>query len=282
MNVVPKACVMGHPVTHSRSPMIHNYWLRTLAIAGAYERADVTQQDFPGFLKGLRQHGYVGGNITVPHKETAYLAVDRRDGAADAIGAVNTVWHEGEMLVGGNTDAHGFITHLETSVPHWSRHARRAVVMGAGGAARAVIHALLGSGLELDLVNRTAGRARHLAAHFGGAITVHEFADLPRLLPDADLLVNTTSLGMTGSPPLALDLAPLKGDAIVYDIVYVPLETGLLKAARTRGHRTVDGLGVLLHQAAPAFARWFGTTPQVTPELRELVAADIRAKTENA
>jgi shikimate dehydrogenase len=275
---IPKACVMGYPVAHSRSPMLHGYWLKTLGIAGFYEAAEVTEQDFPDFLRNLRTHGYVGGNITVPHKEAAFRSVDHADAAARAIGAVNTVWHEGDRLVGGNTDAFGFIAHLDASVPHWNESADRAVVLGAGGAARAIVYALLDRGLAVALVNRTIARARDLAIHFAMRASAHGFDELPQLLADADILVNATSLGMAGKPRLDIDLARLKPAAIVYDVVYVPLETELLKAARRHGHRTVDGLGMLLHQAVPGFARWFGATPAVTPELRALIESDIKAK----
>jgi len=274
--MIPRACVIGHPVAHSRSPLLHGYWLRTLGIAGAYERAEVTATEFPDFLKGLRQRGYVGANITVPHKEAAFNLVDRRNDTAQAIGAVNAVWYEDGQLVGSNTDVHGFLAHLDASVPGWDAAARRAVILGAGGAARAAVHGLLGRGLEVALVNRTASRARDLAAHFSMRPSVQTFDDLPELLGRADLLVNATSLGMAGKPALAPDLGPLKQEAIVYDIVYVPLATELLRLARQRGHRTVDGLGMLLHQAVPAFGRWFGVTPRVTPDLRLLIEADIR------
>jgi shikimate dehydrogenase len=272
-----RACVIGHPVAHSRSPLLHGYWLETLGIAGAYTRADVTDHEFPDFLRGLRTQGYVGANITVPHKEAAFRLVDRRDDAAQAIGAVNTVWYEDAALVGGNTDAYGFIAHLEASIPRWQETTRGAVILGAGGAARAVVHALLARGVEITLVNRTMARAQDLAAHFGKRVSVGSFAELPQLLARADLMVNTTSLGMAGKPALDLDLAPLKPAGIVYDIVYVPLETEFLRAAKQRGHRTVDGLGMLLHQAVPGFARWFGATPRVTAELRSLIESDIRA-----
>jgi shikimate dehydrogenase len=273
-----KACVMGHPVAHSRSPLLHGYWLKTLGIDGAYELADVAPADFPEFLRHLRARGYVGGNVTVPHKGAAFETVDRRDGAAEAIGAVNTVWYEGDRLVGGNTDAYGFLAHLDATVPGWNEGARRAVVLGAGGAARAIVHALLGRVDHVDLVNRTPERARSLAAYFGPAVSAHDFAALPALLAVADLLVNATSLGMSGKAKLDLDIRALKPGAVVYDIVYVPLETDLLKAAKAHGYPAVDGLGMLLHQAVPAFARWFGVTPKVTAELRALLEADIRAK----
>jgi shikimate dehydrogenase len=275
----PKACVIGHPVAHSRSPMLHRYWLKTLGVAGAYDFADVSAADFPGFLAGLRAHGYVGGNITVPHKEAAFRAVARRDEAAQAIGAVNTVWYEDDRLVGGNTDVYGFLAHLDASIPDWTNAVGRAVVLGAGGAARAVVHGLLGRELAVALVNRTVARAQALADHFALRPSVHAWGELPRLLEGADLVVNTTPLGMAGNPALDLDLAPLKPQAIVFDAVYVPLDTALLRSARQRGHRTVDGLGMLLHQAVPAFARWFGKTPRVTPELRRLIESNIRAAT---
>jgi shikimate dehydrogenase len=277
-DTIARACVIGHLVAHSRSPLLHGHWLKTLGIAGAYECADVTEPDFPDFLRNLRAQGYVGGNITVPHKEAAFRLVDRRDEAAQATGAVNTVWYEGDRLVGGNTDAYGFIAHLDASIPRWNETARRAVVLGAGGAARAVVHALLERGVEIVVVNRTMARAQDLARHFSQRVSAESFAGLPQLLGRADLVVNTTLLGMVDKPALDLDLAPLKPAAIVYDIVYVPLETEFLRAAKQTGHRTVDGLGMLLHQAVPGFARWFGATPRVTAELRSLVESDIRAK----
>jgi shikimate dehydrogenase len=273
-----RACVMGHPIAHSRSPMLHGHWLKTLGIRGTYEPADVPEADFPQFLRGLQARGFAGGNITVPHKEAAFRAVDRRDEAAAAIGAVNTVWYEDDQLVGGNTDAYGFLAHLDATLPGWDRDARHSVVLGAGGAARGIVYALRSRGLEVAVVNRTQARAEDLAAHFGG-VTAQAWRELTALLARADLLVNATSLGMSGKAPLAIDLTPLRRDAIVYEIVYVPLETALLRDARARGHRTVEGLGMLLHQAVPGFARWFGVTPPVTPELRALIEADIRAKT---
>jgi shikimate dehydrogenase len=269
---------MGHPVAHSRSPMLHGHWLETLRIPGRYERQDVAPDLFPGFLRGLAQHGYVGGNITVPHKEAAFRAVDACDAAAEAVGAVNTVWYESGKLVGSNTDGLGFMAHLDACAPGWDAHDGRAIVLGAGGSARSIVHALLDRGAAIAVVNRTLGRAEELARHYGHGVTAHSFADLPALLSRACLLVNTTSLGMTGQPPLAIDIEHLDTQAVVYDIVYVPLETPLLAAAKARGHRVADGLGMLLHQAVPGFARWFGVTPRVTPQLRALLETDIRAK----
>jgi shikimate dehydrogenase len=274
--VTLRACVMGHRIAHSRSPLLHGHWLETLGIDGTYELADVPPGNFPEFLRSLRTRGYVGGNVTVPHKEIAFSTVDIRDADAAAIGAVNTVWHEGTRLIGGNTDAHGFIAHLDATQPNWAASGRCAVVLGAGGAARAVTHALVGRGQAVQIVNRTPARARDLAAHFGDTVSAHGTQELPRLLAGAGLLVNGTSLGMTREAPLDIDLAPLQPDTIVYDLVYVPLQTELLRRARARGNPTVDGLGMLLHQAVPGFARWFGVTPRVTPELRALLEADIQ------
>lgn len=272
----PRACIIGHPIAYSRSPMLHGYWLRTLGLSGSYEPADVSPAEFGDFLRRLRANGFVGANVTVPHKEAAFAAVDRRDAAAATIGAVNTVWYEDDALVGGNTDAHGFIAHLDATAPDW--RATRATVLGAGGAARAVLHALTIRGIEVALVNRSAARAHDLAAEFGPRVSGYDMAECPALLRDTDLLVNATSLGMTGKPELDLTLAGLKRSAIVYDIVYAPLETQLLRSAQAQGNRTVDGLGMLLHQAVPGFARWFGVTPEVTPELRALLETDIRAE----
>jgi len=275
MTKVIRACVMGHPVAHSRSPMLHGYWLRTLGIEGAYELADVAPDDFAAFFRGLGANGFAGGNITKPHKEQAFRLVDRREDAADAIGAVNTVWYENGALIGGNTDWLGIVLSLDAIAPGWDKG--RALVLGAGGAARAATYGFRQRGLSVSLVNRTLARAEQLAANFPG-VTVHGYDALPRLMADADVLINTTSLGQAGNPPLEIDLTNLKRSAIVYDVIYVPLETGLLKAARRAGHRTVDGLSMLLYQAVPGFAHWFGVTPTVTAEQRAILEADIRAK----
>jgi shikimate dehydrogenase len=279
MTAVPRACIMGHPVAQSRSPMLHGYWLSKLNIEGAYERADVPPENFPAFFRDLPGHGFVGGNITKPHKEAAFRLVDRREGAAETIGAVNTVWFENATLVGGNTDYLGYLAHADDRAPGWDAAGGLAVVLGAGGAARAVVYGLRERGLDIALINRTRPRAEELAKHFAPHVRVYDFAELPRLMREAVLLTNTSALGALGQPPLQIDLAPLKDTAVVYDINYVPLETELLKAAAARGLRTVDGLGMLLHQAVPAFAKWFGVVPNVTAELRALLEADIRAKT---
>lgn len=271
-----RACVMGHPVAHSRSPMIHGYWLKTLGIPGAYELKDLTPEQFVPFITNLAANGYVGGNVTLPHKEAAYRTVAARDAAAEAVGAVNTLWLEDGKLMGGNSDVHGFIANLDDRAPGWNVAGCKAVILGAGGAGRSAVYAFGQRGVQVHLVNRTLARAQELAQRFGAR--AHGWDELQRLLPLADVLVNCTSLGMAGKEALQIDLGPLKKSAVVYDIIYVPLETGLLAAARKRGHRTVDGLGMLLQQAGFGFRKWFGRNPQVTPELRRLLEADIVAK----
>jgi shikimate dehydrogenase len=273
---------MGHPVAHSRSPMLHGYWLKQLGIEGAYDLCDVASGELEAFFAALREKGYVGGNVTVPHKMAVIPYVTRVDAAAEAIGAVNTIWLENDRLVGGNTDAIGFLGNLDDRAPGWDAGGGVAVVLGAGGACRAAAYGLLQRGFEVHLVNRTPEHAQSLAAHFGPRVIAHGWDALGGLLPRADLLVNTTSLGMLGKPAMEIDLSGLKPSAVVHDIVYVPLETGLLKAAKARGHRTVDGLGMLLHQAVAGFEHWFGVKPVVTEELRQLIEADIRAKTPGA
>jgi shikimate dehydrogenase len=274
-----RACVMGHPVAHSRSPMLHGYWLRTLGIDGAYEFADTAPEKFEDFFRNLKRNGYVGGNITKPHKEAAFRLVDRREPAADKIGAVNTVWYEGDTLVGGNTDWLGIVLSLDTIHPGWDNSPGKVVVLGAGGSARASVYGFLERGFSVAITNRTISRAQQLAAAFGPRASAHEYDALPTLLADADVLINNTSLGMTGNPPHFVDVRMLKPSAIVYDVVYVPLETELLKAAKAAGHRVVDGLSMLLYQAVPGFTHWFGTAPKVMPEQRAIIEADIRAKT---
>lgn len=281
-----RACVMGHPIAQSRSPVLHGYWLQQHGIAGAYDRQDVPPDGFETFFQGFRAAGYIGGNVTAPHKQTALKLMSRIDGAAAAIGAINAIWLEDEAWVGGNTDAHGFIANLDDRAPGWDATAKTATLLGAGGATRAIIYALRQRGLDVVLVNRTRATADALAASFnatpGPLVSVMDWDRMADALSRTDLLVNATVLGMLGKPAMQIDLTALNPSATVYDIVYVPLETGLLRQARARGHRTVDGLGMLLHQAVPAFARWFGVTPVVTPELRALIENDIRATTQGA
>ncbi len=274
-----RAFVCGHPVKHSRSPLIHGYWLKTLGISGSYERIDILPADIRDFISNLRTSGFEGGNVTIPHKEVAFETADRRDADAVAIGAVNTLWIENGLICGGNTDAIGFAANLDDRAPGW-RGRDRALVLGAGGAARAVVHALLSAGYErVDVTNRTPGRAVELAEVFGPQVAAHGTDAVAGLLPGADLVVNTTSLGMDGDSSLPADVELLPSHALVTDIVYVPLETPFLRAAAARGLVTVGGLGMLLHQAVPGFERWFGQRPVVTAQLRDIVVADLEAHT---
>ena len=272
------ACVIGWPAGHSRSPLIHNYWIRQHGLDAAYRREAVRPEDFAQFLQQLRERGYVGANITLPHKEEA-LARSTPDERALKVGAANTLWFDGEMLCSTNTDVEGFVANLDAQAPRWDQGLKAAVVLGAGGAARAVISALLERGVErLYLANRSYDRAQVLGERFGSAIRPVQWDQANGLLAVCTLLVNTTSLGMSGQPPLHLDLTHLPASAVVADIVYVPLETALLRAAKECGLRTADGLGMLLHQAVRGFSLWFGVTPKVTPELRSLVEADLAAE----
>ncbi len=270
---------MGHPVAHSRSPMIHNYWLKTLGIPGVYELKDLLPGEFEPFVAQLAAKGYVGGNVTVPHKEAAFRLASARDAAAEAVGAVNVLWLENGKLMGGNSDTHGFIANLDDRAPGWNVPGCRAVVLGAGGAGRSAVYTLRQRGVEVHLVNRTVARAEELANRFGPGVHPHGWQAVAELLPKADLLVNCTSLGLAGKAPLEIDLGPLKKSAVVYDVIYVPLETRLLAQARKRGQRTVDGLGMLLQQAGYGFRKWFGGSPQLTGELRAMLEADIVART---
>ena len=271
-----RACVIGWPAKHSRSRLIHNYWIRQYGIAGEYRIESVPPDEFTHFVSHLAAHGYVGANVTIPHKEAA-LALSEPDDRARAMGAANTLWLADGRLKSTNTDVEGFLANLDAAAPGWPP--AEAVVLGAGGSARAIIFGLLDRGVaQIHVVNRTAARAQELRRRFGDRVKPAGWDDLPRLLCNAGLLVNATSLGMSGQPPLKIDVGALPDRAVVADVVYVPLETDLLAAARTRGLRIADGLGMLLHQAVGGFSLWFGVRPAVTPELRALVAADL-AKT---
>lgn len=280
----PRAFVIGWPIAHSRSPLIHNYWLKTLGLPGSYERIAVRPEALAEFLGNFASEGFVGGNVTIPHKESAFALCVETSPRARLLRAVNTLWMEGGRLHGDNTDAAGFLASLDADAPGWAERCEKAVVIGAGGAARSIVSAIMNrSRCRMTLINRSRARGVeliNLAHRIDPARTIElaDFSRLPDCLADADLLVNTTSLGMANQPPLNVDLTPLPDHAVVADIVYVPLETGLLAAARARGLRTSGGLGMLLHQAAPGFARWFGTVPQVTPEQRDLVARDIASQ----
>jgi shikimate dehydrogenase len=276
-----KAFVVGHPIAHSRSPLIHRHWLQEHGIAGSYERIDVAPAEFPAFLAGLREKGFVGGNVTIPHKEEAFRRVGRTTDRAARLEAVNTLWFEGDVLVGDNTDVTGFVAYLDESLgADWADSAGTAVVLGAGGAARAIIAGLADRGLaRVAIVNRTHDRAeavvRAMARLGGPQLEAVAWDRIEGILPETDLLVNTTSLGMEGQAALEVDVSRLPPHAVVSDVVYVPLRTKLLSDAARHGLRIVDGLGMLLHQAVPGFARWFGVTPRVTPELRARIVADL-------
>jgi shikimate dehydrogenase len=271
-----RACVIGWPIAHSRSPLIHGYWLRTHGIDGSYEKRPVRPDDVVEFLSHLHDHGFVGCNVTLPYKQTAYAVAAEKLPPASAVAAANTLWLDGGKLYADNTDGVGFMNHLRVSAPNFDPARAAAAVLGAGGGARAIVHAFLEAGAgEVRVFNRTHQRADAIAAHFGPRVTAHAWKDRVERTVDAGILVNATSLGMTGSASLDMELAALPDDCIVADIVYAPLVTPLLAAARRRGLATVDGLGMLLHQAVPGFERWFGVRPQVTAELRDLVIADL-------
>jgi shikimate dehydrogenase len=277
MTTNPKAraaCLIGWPAAHSRSPLIHHYWLRTLGIAGGYIIEAVPPDEFGDFVLRLSLRGFVGANVTIPHKERA-LALSKPDDRARAVGAANTLWFADGELCSTNTDVEGFINNLDAAAPGWDQ-ATDALVLGAGGSARAVVFGLIERGIKrVHLVNRTLERARGLADQFGTSVQPATWDALADLLPRAGLLVNTTSLGMHGQPALELDVNLLSQNAVAADLVYVPLQTPLLAAAQARGLKTADGLGMLLHQAVRGFELWFGRRPQVTSELRALVEADL-------
>jgi shikimate dehydrogenase len=268
------ACLIGWPAAHSRSPLIHHYWLRTLGIEGGYNIEAVPPEEFAEFVLHLSAHGFVGANVTIPHKERA-LALSAPDERARAVGAANTLWYEDGELRSTNTDIEGFINNLDACAPGWDR-VEDALVLGAGGSSRAVVFGLIERGVKrVHLANRTLERARALADQFGAQVHPVSWDAVGELLPGAGLLVNTTSLGMHGQPSLEVDIDLLPSHAVVADLVYVPLQTPLLAAAGARGLKATDGLGMLLHQAVRGFELWFGQRPQVTPELRALVEFDL-------
>lgn len=272
---VKQAGVMGWPIGHSRSPRLHGYWLKQYNIKGSYVPLAVPPENLAQELLALHSRGFAGVNLTIPHKETALKLVDHIDLLAKRTGAINTiiVGLDGS-LTGQNTDIFGFSENLKAS--GFKLNARPAVILGAGGAARAVIVALQDMGCtDIRLVNRTKARAEQLAASFDHITNAYEWNEAKKALEDVGLLINTTSLGMMEQPPLSLDLKTLPKEAWVTDLVYAPLMTDLLKQANQKGHRVVDGLGMLLHQARPGFTAWFGVEPEVTPELRAHVLESV-------
>lgn len=272
---IPLACVIGHPIAHSRSPALHGYWLKRYGIKGHYIPIDIAPLDLPNLLRTLPQLGFVGANVTIPHKEAILNIADIVTDRAALIGAANTlIFRKDGKIHADNTDGSGFIANLRQNAPHWVPTSGPAVILGAGGAARAVVAALIEVGVpEIRLTNRTRARADALRSDFGAKVHVHEWVQVSNLLEDAATLVNTTSLGMTGKPDLRLSLDRLNPQALVTDLVYTPLKTQLLIEAEARGNTVVDGLGMLLHQAAPGFERWFGLRPEVDEATRKAVLA---------
>jgi shikimate dehydrogenase len=275
--VRPRAFVTGYPIKHSRSPLIHGYWLRTLELAGSYRPHEVAPDNFPAFIESIKNgsSGFAGGNVTIPHKEMAFQLADGPDELSQELGASNTLWMEEGRLHATNTDGRGFTANLDHRHPGWDR-SDRAVILGAGGASRAVIQAVRDRGFrEIHVLNRTVGRARELADRFGERVYPHPMSALSEVLHGAGLFVNTTSLGMDGEAAPAIDFSPMNEGAVVTDIVYVPLKTPLLAQAEEQGFTVVDGLGMLLHQAVPGFEKWFGKRPLVDETLRALIIADM-------
>jgi len=271
-----KACVIGWPISHSRSPVIHNYWLKRYGIAGSYERVPVRPEELSDFFARLAQRGFAGCNVTLPHKEAAFRAVRIADAATARLGVVNTVFARDGELWGTCTDGEGFVANLASGLPDWRANGRTVVILGAGGATRAIVGALVDQGsARIIIANRTRAKAEELKRDFGPRIEPRDWTEAESVISLADLLVNTTSLGMTGQPALEIDLGKLPKSAAVTDIVYTPLETDFLRRARIRGNATVPGLGMLLHQAVRGFELWFGIRPEVTADLYDLVAADI-------
>ena len=277
-----KAAVVGWPIHHSRSPLIHGYWLERYAINGSYDKLAIAPEEFAGFVRSLRESGYAGCNVTIPHKEAAFGLADDVSDEANAVGAANLLWLEDGRVRASNTDTFGFIESLDRVASGWTDVAGHRLVLGAGGAARAIIYGLLQSGSSpVVLANRTLQRAHDMAQDLdpdGGRIRVIEWSERQSAVAGAGLVVNTTALGMTGNPALEIELSPAPPDCVVADIVYSPLETPLLSQARDCGLRVVDGLWMLLYQAVPSFEAWFGVRPEVTRELRLMVEDDLTAE----
>jgi shikimate dehydrogenase len=273
-----KACIIGYPVKHSRSPLLHGHWLKEHAIAGSYTHAEVAPADFAGFVQTMPDQGFVGGNITLPYKTQLLELAHHSTAQAEAVGAANTLWFENGKICVDNTDIAGFLKNLDQEAPDWDRSAETALVLGAGGASRAIVYGLVQRGVSrILLANRTLANAEEMARDFGSAVVPIGWGDIARHTADVDVLVNTTSLGMEGQTALDIDLDALPMHAVVTDAIYVPLETDLLLRARLRGLVTVGGLGMLLHQAVPGFEKWFGLRPVVSKALHDLVANDVRS-----
>ncbi len=272
-----KACVIGWPIEHSRSPLIHNYWLRKYNIDGSYEKTPVEPQSIETFIRTLAASEFIGCNVTIPHKEAVFNAVDIVDEIAGRLGAVNTVFLKNNKVCGTNTDGEGFIASLHQAYPAFGLGNKTAIIVGAGGAAKAIIGALLDEGMgKVGIINRTRERIHSLQRQFGSRVFKIDMAAASNELKTCGLLVNATSQGMEGQLPLKLDIQNLNPNALVADLVYAPLETVFMERAKNQGNPTLGGLGMLLHQAVRGFELWFGVKPEVTAELHALVAADIQ------
>lgn len=271
-----KAGVIGWPIEQSKSPIIHQHWLKKYGITGSYEKIGLSPENFESGVMDLEKAGFAGVNVTVPHKIAALELSDEQSERAIAIGAANTLVFKDGKIFADNTDGEGFINNLMAGAPDWNAGSGPALVLGAGGAARAVLHSLLDAGVpEIILANRTEERARELASYFGRKIVVAKWNDIEDIAGAVDTVVNSTSLGMIGQPALGFEGQRLRSEGLVTDLVYNPLETDLLKTGKAKGCATVDGLGMLLHQAVPGFEAWFGARPQVDNELREKVLAEL-------
>jgi shikimate dehydrogenase len=271
----PAACVVGYPARHSRSPMLHGYWIKRYGLDANYRAEEIPPGEIREFLTHLADHGYVGCNVTMPHKDVAF-ELSEPDERAIAVGAANTLWLENGRLRSTNTDIEGFLGALDAAAPGWDQRTSEAIVLGAGGAGRALVYGLIERGIgSIHLVNRTVEKSEAMRERFGERVIPARWDQLPELLSGARLLANATSLGMHDQPPLEIDISGMADDAVVSDIVYVPLTTPLLAAAKARGLATSNGLDMLLHQAVRGFELWFGKRPEVTRELYDLLAADI-------
>ncbi|MCT4655617.1 MAG: shikimate dehydrogenase [Cohaesibacter sp.] len=277
---MPKVFVIGSPISHSKSPLIHNHWIKQKQLLGIYEKIEVLPQNLKSFIRDFAQEGFIGGNVTIPHKEAVLEHVDVIHPTAQRLSAANTLWLEEGKIHADNTDGYGFLANLDQNSPGWDQGSlsKKALILGAGGASRPIIDGLLDRGFDITITNRTAARTESLVDLFhtlgrGERVQMAQWQDRQVHLGDASLLVNTTSLGMTNQPPLEMDLKDLSASCLVTDIVYNPLKTELLLQAEQRGNPTVDGLGMLLHQAVPGFEKWFGTRPVVDNILREIILA---------
>ncbi|MET3559506.1 shikimate dehydrogenase [Bartonella japonica] len=285
--IFPRAFVVGTPIHHSKSPKIYNFWLKQYNLQGEYLAQEVASEEFEVFLTSLQKRGFCGGNITLPYKQKAFHFVKHKDDVATMIGAVNTLWYEKNKLCATNSDAYGFSANLDDYVPDWGGEI--ALVLGAGGAARAILYALKKRRFErIFLINRTKQHAENLAEHFGKTVEIHDWHNVHEIFCQADLIVNTTSVGMKNPNSVGMedpnakksdfflcDFSKTKKTVLVTDIVYTPLITPFLKQAKAHGLKIVDGLGMLLHQAVPGFERWFGIRPQVTKALRAAILEDM-------